>query len=143
MLISAVQKSDSIVHTHTSIFFSDFPPMWVITEYWAEFPVLCSRSPLTVRSMSNSVPMPVQRPGLFLSVLGRCAETSETSRPSAETRGHLRTTEFSSKMPCVPHCSLSLLCLRRRTEFLGLLLESALTSSPIFSPTWRVSLATK
>ena len=34
MLISAVQQSDSVMHIHISI------SLYVITEYWVDFPVL-------------------------------------------------------------------------------------------------------
>ena len=42
VLVSGVQQNDSVIHV--SIFFSDSFPIWVITEYWVEFPVLYSRS---------------------------------------------------------------------------------------------------
>ena len=43
-------------HIHS---FSDSFPIEVITEYWVELPVLCSRSPLTIHSICNSAHMPI------------------------------------------------------------------------------------
>ena len=39
VLVSSVQPSDSVIHIHISILFSDSFPLLVITEYWEEFPV--------------------------------------------------------------------------------------------------------
>ena len=41
LLVSGVQQSESIIHI--SPLFLDFLPIWVITEHWVEFHVLCSR----------------------------------------------------------------------------------------------------
>ena len=53
ILISAVQQSDSVLHMYL-IFFKFFPHV-VIAEYWAEFPVLYSRSLLVIYSIYSSV----------------------------------------------------------------------------------------
>ena len=60
MIISALQQSDSVIHIHTSIFFfSGSFPIQLSTEYWVEFPVLYSRSPLDNPSTDHSVHMPI------------------------------------------------------------------------------------
>ena len=55
ILISAVQQSDSVLHMYL-IFFKFFPHV-VIAEYWAEFPVLYSRSLLVIYSIYSNVYM--------------------------------------------------------------------------------------
>ena len=53
VLVSSVQQSDSVIHTHTAILFQNLFPQ-VITEYWVEFPVLDSRSLLTIYFVYSS-----------------------------------------------------------------------------------------
>ena len=62
MIISAVQQSDSVIHVHIHSLSDSFPTQ-IITEYWVEFPVLYSRSPLASHSIYHSVPMPVPNHG--------------------------------------------------------------------------------
>ena len=53
LLVSGVQKSDPVIHTF--ILFSDSFPIWVITEYRAEFPELYSRALLVICFKYSSV----------------------------------------------------------------------------------------
>ena len=64
LLVSGVQQSDSVIHTF--ILFSDSSPIWVITEYRAEFPVLYSRALLVIcfKYSSVSVSAPGAQPAL-------------------------------------------------------------------------------
>ena len=53
-LISAVQEGDSPIHVDACTYspsFSDSFPISVITEFWVKFPVLDSRSPLTIKEV--------------------------------------------------------------------------------------------
>ena len=58
MLISAVEQSDSVIciyiYTHTHSFSYSFP-LWFITGYRIEFPVLYSRTLLFIHSIHNSL----------------------------------------------------------------------------------------
>ena len=47
VLVSGVQQSDLVMHIHVSIL-SDSFPIWLITEYWVEFPMLYGRSLLVI-----------------------------------------------------------------------------------------------
>ena len=49
MLISAVQQSDSDtrIYMHSSYSF----PLWLITGYWVQFPLLCSRTALLITAV--------------------------------------------------------------------------------------------
>ena len=40
VLVSGIQQIDSVIHMHVSTIFQTLFPIQVITEYWAEFPVL-------------------------------------------------------------------------------------------------------
>ena len=55
VLVSGVQHSDSVIHIHVSTFSNSFP-IYVITEYWAEFPVY-SRSSFIIYFKDISVNM--------------------------------------------------------------------------------------
>ena len=50
-----IQWSDSVIHTHTFISLSVSFPALIITEYWVEFSVLYSRSPLDNHAIFLSV----------------------------------------------------------------------------------------
>ena len=53
MLISGVQKSDSVIHIY--ILFSDNFPLWFFIRYWIQFPVLYNRSLLFIYLIYCSV----------------------------------------------------------------------------------------
>ena len=53
VLTSAIQQSDSVIHI--PILFSCFFPLWFITGYWIEFPVLYSRTSLFIHPICNSL----------------------------------------------------------------------------------------
>ena len=53
VLTSAIQQSDSVIHI--PILFSCFFPLWSITGYWIEFPVLYSRTSLFIHPICNSL----------------------------------------------------------------------------------------
>ena len=55
-LIFTVQHSDSVryTHTHTHTHTYSFP-LWLITGYWTEFPVLYNKSLLFIHSIYNSL----------------------------------------------------------------------------------------
>ena len=61
VIVSGVQQSDSVIHTHVSILFSDSFPINVITEYLAEFPMPYNSSSLvhidTFHSFSYLLPI--------------------------------------------------------------------------------------
>ena len=48
-----IQQSDSVIHTHVFILF--YFPIYVVTQYWAEFSVLYSRSLLVIHFKYSSV----------------------------------------------------------------------------------------
>ena len=54
--ISAVQQSDSVIHTHMYSFSYSFP-LWFITGYWIPFPVLYSRTLLFIQPVYKSLPL--------------------------------------------------------------------------------------
>ena len=51
VIISAAPQSDSVIHVHTSILFQILFLHRFGTEYWVEFSVLSSRSPLAYPSI--------------------------------------------------------------------------------------------
>lgn len=54
--VSAVPQSDPVTHICTQLcicLFSPYPPSCPITSDWIEFPVLCSRTSLLIRSKCN------------------------------------------------------------------------------------------
>ena len=50
-LVSGVQHSDSVIHIHVSTFSNSFP-IYIITEYWAEFPVYSRSQSLSILKIS-------------------------------------------------------------------------------------------
>ena len=67
----AVWKSpESVVHIHISSFFLDSFPIYAITEYWIEFPVLYSKSLLVIYFICTTVYMsiPISQLSLTLPV---------------------------------------------------------------------------
>ena len=75
VLASSVQQSESLIHTLTSTLLDSWP-IYIVTEYWEEFPVLYSRSLLVICFIYSSVHM--GSPG------GTVVENSPTN---AETQG--------------------------------------------------------
>ena len=79
-LISAVQQSDSVMHI--CIIFSYSFPLWFITGYWIEFPVLYSRILLFIHPTYNSLHLLISNfqsfppPSTFLLVRTRLFSTS-------------------------------------------------------------------
>ena len=59
-LVSSVQQHDLVIHTHIFILFQILFPIKVITEYWAKFPVVYSRSLWTIYFIYNSVNLNLQ-----------------------------------------------------------------------------------
>ena len=55
MLVSGVQQSDSVIHTYS---FSYLFSLWFITGDWIWFPVLYSRTLLSIHSKCNSLHLP-------------------------------------------------------------------------------------
>ena len=78
VLISAVQKNDLGIHIYIYILLKKYSvPLWFITEYWIQFPVMDSRNMLSVCSYitvcicSSQTPtpfLPSQRPCLYFTV---------------------------------------------------------------------------
>ena len=59
VLISGVQQSEPVMHTHISTFFKDSFPIQGITECWVEFPVLYNRSLIVIRFIYSNVYMSI------------------------------------------------------------------------------------
>ena len=65
LLISAVQQGDSVIYIYTHSFLYPFP-LWFITGYGIEFPVLYSRTLLFIHPICHSLHLLTQTPSTSL-----------------------------------------------------------------------------